>query len=541
MSETREETIKRLKAEVAKEAEEHFRQKREQADRQIFEETSKRKYAELAATSPELNPESPLFNKDKLTTAKAKQDQEIKDSIQKSQDALIEFLRLDIFDLTEIQLKESIKAPTERLFNALAYLYNINYAKEQTDILNQAIFDIKKEFELRHFLKDELTKPEYEGKKFNELSPELQKKAHDSALNAFVDTTSKNESADDPLQAAAIFQQLKSIGTPKYYTSPNTLLANELSDLIGKGALDYPVLNIGKASQVTAFVNVTLENMDGITIIGKNYSEYDRAVHDAAISLYLDRTRKGLPPIVTADMVYRTMTHKTADDKVSPQQKGAVTKSLVKLTSIIKVNADLTEELNRRGIKANGKPIEKFAVKDFLLPAKEITAQIGGRPVNAYFIKEKPPLLEYSELTGQQITVKGEMLDIREIDKTGAITSVSIPNNSSRIAIKAYLMRRIVTMQRDEKNAIDALQKYKKLCAKDKALPVKTISNFRKVSRIVLFDSIFENAEIEVSNSKTHARGYVLQVLDYWKAHGDIKSYKTRKKGKTIDAIIIEF
>ena len=403
--------------------------------------------------------------------------------------------------------------------------------------------------ELIPYLKEELKKSKYKGKSFKWM------------LNNYYKDKSRKEIIPDNLLdqvitnakiariASEVLPKLQSNGTPKYYTSPNTTLSNALQandgkgEVIGAGAIDLPVLNVGTDKEVTIFVNVTLENMEGVKMSGKPYTEYDRAVHDAVVSIYADRIKNGQPAVATADMIYRTMTYKTNTEKVSPQQRGAVTKSIDKMRKNIYVYADLSAEMKRRGIvtNPNGKTESekyKFVLDDFLLSATHFdNLGINGSNVSGYLFK-KPLMLGYSRMTGQLITIKGKILDIKEINKNGDITDVSISNTDSRISIKSYLLRRVEVMKNDERKAVDALSKYRMKCSKNE-INLKKIDDFRKKTRVVLYSSLFEATGIKNKNTQTNARKYVIQVLDYWKAIGYISGYKMRGKGKTFDAIII--
>lgn len=360
-------------------------------------------------------------------------------------------------------------------------------------------------------------------------------------------------------QIAAAMPTLESNGTPKYYTSPIGTLANALQandgkgEVIGGGDIRLPVLFVNDSEkEVTTLVNATLENMDGISITGKPYTEYDRAVHDAAASIYLDRIKNNLPPMATAEMIYRTMTHKTDGEKVSPQQKAAVTRSMDKMSTNIQVTFDATNEMLSRKVKLNGQPVTSFKRKGFLLPAEKIEVKAGGTTSTCYSLLKKPMLLEYGELTKQLFTVNGSVLDIQEVDpKTKQLTAVSVKNNETRIAIKSYLLRRVEVMRRDEELATDKLRKYNAKREKDSTLPEKPISAFREQSRIIKIDHLFTSTGVvsddtkTAANAKTKARDYIFQVLDYWQAIGEIVSYKTRKgtgrgTGKAVDAIIVE-
>lgn len=369
------------------------------------------------------------------------------------------------------------------------------------------------------------------------LVKELKKRANES----------KNSVEDENKK---IIQTSLQLGIPKYYTSPNTRLSNLLqNELIFKSTKEdpiaIPVINNGAPNETIITVSATIENLKDFPIKGKTFTEFDRAVHDSVASMYEDRIKKGVAPIFTADTIYRTMTHKTASERVSPQQRASVTKSINKMRKNIYITADCTEELKKRKIIVNpeGKTDEEkyhYILDDWLLSAKHIENMVvGGNIVDGYFFTE-PLLLNYAKLTKQIITVDGKVLRIHEIDKNkGTLTENAISDTDNRIAVKSYLIRRIEIMRYDEKNAVDALRKYNNKRLKEKNFPEKKLSEFRKQTRIIVFDSLFEDTGIENNSRKTETRQYVYQVLDYWKAIKHIKSYTLRKKGKSVDAILI--
>lgn len=339
------------------------------------------------------------------------------------------------------------------------------------------------------------------------------------------------------------------LGVPKKYTSPNTRLSNFLKDNTFTGTketpIGLPVLNVGKPNETMIAVSATLENLKAFPITGKPFTEFDRAVHDAVASLYEDRIKNGAEPVFTADVIYRTMTHKAASERVSPQQRASVTKSVNKMRKNIYIIADCTEEFKKRKTIVNpeGKTDEEkyhYILDDWLLSAKHVEKMaVGGKLVDGYIFSE-PLLLNYAKLTKQLITVEGKILRIQELNEKGCLTENTISDTDNRIAVKSYLIRRIEVMRHDEKDAIDALKKYNNKRMKDKDLPEKKLSEFHKQERTIVFDSLFKDTGIENANRKTEARQYVYQVLDYWKAIEHIKSYKLRKKGKSIDAILID-
>lgn len=408
------------------------------------------------------------------------------------------------------------------------------------------IYALVKELEeLEPYLEQELQKPEYDGKNLDELADESQKDERNWPVKGslYMIALDAARRARDQIT----FPTLKSEGVPKYYMLPNSTLENALQaidgkgDVIDEGPLDLPVLNIGTSKEVTVYVDATFENIGSAPVyVNKVPSEYDKVVEAAVASLVEDRTRAGLPPIVTADMVYRTMTHKTKTEKVTAQQRESVDRSMDKMRKYIYIKLDATSELQAR--KAIG-PGQEFVIEDFMLSATKIRARSGGRVVDAYHIKSML-LWDYTKLNRQYYTIKGDLLDVREIrqDSQGrdVITDISIPNNEKRIATKSYLLRRIKIMESDERTAADRLRKYRTRRKKNKDLPEKTLKDFRTHSRTILFDKIFTVADIKNKNTKTDTKKYVLDVLIFLKAKGQIKGYFHRKrKGKLKEAVII--
>lgn len=533
---------------------------------------------------PELDPDSPEFDLYKWQAATgvtdfSKAPEKVRAKFAEERNRLIQSLteKIDTGEFAK-SISESIAQLSQQALTAVntadlvaAAIASINKAvTNNVSVLYQALYhsdswktlkaslisfsekladnDYYKEFEqLEPYIIEELKNPEYGGRTLEDLSGAI-------GVDENGNPTEEGHLWDQAIAAARLAKtiadslpQLQSTGTPKYYSSPNTTLANALlgntekGELIGAGAVDLPVLSVGKDKEVTIYVDATIENTEGIKLTGNPYTEYDRAVHDTVVSIYEDRLKTGDPAVFTSDMVYRTMTHKTNAEYVSPQQRAAVTKSINKMATNIRVHADYTAEMKRRGIKANGKPVDSFVIKDFLLPAKEVNISAGGKQVTAYLLRDEPILLTHAKHNGQLITVNGKLLDIQEIDANGNLTGVSLTNNDSRISIKSYLLRRVEVMRNDEKRAADALRKYEARRKKDPTMPLKKIHDFRNQSRVILFSSLFESTGITNKNTQTNSRAYIEQVLRYWQAIRSIKGYKKRKKGKSFDAIIIEF
>lgn len=315
---------------------------------------------------------------------------------------------------------------------------------------------------------------------------------------------------------------LKSI-LPTHYVMPNNPIANslagrkpkegnELTPIVNAGAFDLPVLNSGQKNEVTAYTMVTFEPDSNVTMTGKPFTQYDRCILNSVISLW-----EAGNTAVTPEMIWRAMSNKSDSERISPQQQGAITKSLEKMR-YIHVFADLTEEMRKRKVMIDGEPIEQFQIDNFLLLMDKIKVSAGGTTKVAYHIVKEPIMLTYSKMTGQLLTVKSKLLDIKKI-KGGKISSETIPTTENRQPIKEYLLQRIEVMKYNRRN------------------------RHRKQSNRILFDSLYRNTGSTTTNriELKRIREYAFQVLDYWKASRYITDYKLVTEGRKINGIDIIF
>lgn len=299
---------------------------------------------------------------------------------------------------------------------------------------------------------------------------------------------------------------------PLYHSMPIQKLATELQhDIIDNGAFDLIVANKGKPNEITSRVIATYEQVEAITMTGTPYTEFDRQVQDAVSSLWEYGHEDH---IITPDMVARAMTNKTNTEYISTHFKEAVTDSLEKMRRI-HIVLDASEEVRKRKATLNNEKIDSFKIDDFLLSLKGIEIRAGGKTVKGYLIQSEPLLLTYAKRTRQLATVDAQLLDIKEVDKKGNVTDISIKSSEARIAVNGYLLRRITVMKNDR------------------------TKNTHKQSNIILFDTLFEETKIPQDSNAKRIKEYAFQVLDYFKATGYIKGYTKRKNRKSFDAVII--
>lgn len=283
---------------------------------------------------------------------------------------------------------------------------------------------------------------------------------------------------------------------PQKHVMPINKLANSITkDIIDAGTVE---LDVGrKKGEIKTRCILSYEG-DNVKLTSRQpFTEYDRQVSDAVTSLYEYGDKSH---VVTPATVYRAMVHATETETPSPQQIGAVTRSLDKMR-FVRVQIDCTEELKRRKIELNGEQITGGKVDTYLLALEKVEVQAGGKKTIAYKVMKTPILYDYSRLTNQVATVPAALLDIR--DDTGG----KVANTERRIAIKGILMRRVSIM----KGRSGSTQ-----------------------SRHVLYDSLYESiGEKDLSRKDQQAiREYIGLVLDSWKRDKFIKDYKELTAGR---------
>ena len=242
-------------------------------------------------------------------------------------------------------------------------------------------------------------------------------------------------------------------------------------------------------------------------------------------------------------MIHREMPGRS--DKASPQQKGAITRTLEKFRRM-HITIDATEEMRKRGLIA---PNATYKLDNFYLSAThaEYKVKNGGQTVNAYKLESEPIILTYAKMTNQLLTVPSKYLAIEKVKKhpaKGELIASGEPlmMNADRQAMTGYLLRRIAVMKNDLKRAKEDLRSYDNRRKKDKTLKEKTIDDFRQQSNTILFSTIFSETDTATDNRKQTMlnRNFCLEVLDFWKVKGFINGYTLQTKGRNITGIIVD-
>jgi len=286
---------------------------------------------------------------------------------------------------------------------------------------------------------------------------------------------------------------LKSIIPKNYYISNNKLSNEMTKDFVNKGEILLKVINPNKKGEIRTYNSLIYEGQN-INITGRyDFKAYDRAIHNAACSLWAAGNE-----IITPAMVYRTINGMT-EQTPSPQSLEAVFQSLYN-SRFLKLIVDYTDEAEARGIMG----IDKFKIDSYLLPADVVTVEAGGHKIEAFKFLKPPPLYEYAQLTGQIISVPLSLLDTQEATR----------NTEAIISIKEYLIRRIEIMK-----------------------------HTKSMSNKIVYDTIFEETSILIKHQTERGRyrKYIKAILELWqgKSHNYIKGFREYKDGQIFKGIEI--
>ena len=287
---------------------------------------------------------------------------------------------------------------------------------------------------------------------------------------------------------------LISVATSKpknFITTGNKVSSAAFNGIIGKQEVQ-PGGNI----KTLISINFDEAQSQGITT-SKRLTAYDREIHDAITSLYID----GGNEYITTNMIYQTITGNTEAKKgMSAKTAEAIGESVTKLM-YSRIVIDATEEA-----QALNKDISKLSKDSPLLPAERVTAILNGQIIQSIHILKAPPLYEYSEAKKQISKVDLKLLDS------------PVRKNAEVIKLQGYLMRRILSM----KSSV-------------------------KVSNTIIYDKIYKQVDMEVTtpgairNKKAKIRTQTKQILDYWKQKDFIKGYEENTQGQEVYSISISF
>lgn len=222
--------------------------------------------------------------------------------------------------------------------------------------------------------------------------------------------------------------------TPKNHYIPNTKLAKEITqDIVGQGTIELLVSPPKAKKEIVTTCNLTYEG-ENIQLKSRYpYGEYDQAVYNAVVSLFVE----GDPShTMTPEMIYRAMNGLRNTEHPSNEQLAKVTASIDKMR-FTRAVIDCTEELKGRRAIIDGEQINGGKVDTYLLNASTVTVTAGKATKTAYKIERPPVLYEHALISSQIMSCPAYLLDTRAVGS----------NNDCLIAIRNYLLRCILEMR----------------------------------------------------------------------------------------------
>lgn len=281
---------------------------------------------------------------------------------------------------------------------------------------------------------------------------------------------------------------------PVNYITPidklsNKLFAGELSEKLKSLAMERR----GSKNQINTFASIDFDTLDSnVQITGvKELTAYDRQVHDAIITLYIE----GANSHITPQMIFQVM---TGDPKarITPRQTKLISNSSSKFLHS-KITIDATQDAKAYGF-------DKFKYEGNLISGEKVTATLNGTPMECLRILRTPILYEYANKKNQI-----GRFDIKLLD-------TPINKNEEVIILQGYLFRRILS-----------------------------IKGSSKLSHKILYETVFKQINMTTSSDgalrkkKLVVRKHVKSILNYWKEKNFIKDYKETPKGQEIVSLSI--
>lgn len=145
---------------------------------------------------------------------------------------------------------------------------------------------------------------------------------------------------------------------------------------------------------------------------GKELTQYDREVHDALVTLYVD----GGNEYITPQMIYKAITG-NSEAKLPPKQQEAISNSLNKL-----MYSKLVIKASKEECKAYG--IDEFTYECTVIQAEIVPARVNGVIEEVYHLLSEPALYTYASLKNQVCRLDIKMLSlVNEIMKQEGIKS----------------------------------------------------------------------------------------------------------------------
>ena len=286
---------------------------------------------------------------------------------------------------------------------------------------------------------------------------------------------------------------------PKQWITPIDKVSNNAFN--GKGTLykengvNVRISGRKSKNEILSFVRLDYSD-NAIQISGKKeLTPYDREVHDALVTLYID----GGNEYITHQMIYRAMTG-NPEAKLTPKQREDISSSLDKL-----MYSKLVIKASDAECKAYG--FDKWTNESTVIDGRKSTVIMKGEVIETYHLLSEPALYTYAKFKKQICR-----LDIKLLNSP-------VNKNEENITLQGSLLRHINGIKRG------------------------------KISPTILYETIYKQLGIQAQASsdgalrkkKLKVRNTVKKILDYLKAHDFIKNYTENIDGQEVLSVTISY
>lgn len=251
--------------------------------------------------------------------------------------------------------------------------------------------------------------------------------------------------------------------------------------------------------------NITFTRNDKTIVL----NDYDRAVFNAIITLYLNGTTA-----FTLPMLYGAITGKeNSDIYLKPETKSELLAALNKLRkSEVELKFD-NEAGQYTFTDESGNTLTLHRFKETIINIGEADITINGNPVRAYVISSKPKLLSYAQAKKQIVKTPYKALELKH--NAEGKTRTGLKNTPEVIALRQFLIDEIARI------------------------------NSPKQSNHITYDAIYSRVafvkQIDELNKKQKlsTRQSTLAILNNFVAENYIKAYKEVTQGRAYHHIEI--
>lgn len=319
-------------------------------------------------------------------------------------------------------------------------------------------------------------------------------------FTTFIDTTIKRSEYVAPKgtkteDAAKIPEAVANTKYPINFLSPTDKVTQYAFEgkITGDQLRELAMERRGSKKQITTLASIDFDKLNGsVQIKGRReLTTYDREVHDAIITLYVD----GSNEYITPQMIYQVMTG-NPDAYLNPKQAEAISDSITKCM-YSRLIIDAGEEAKAYGF-------DSFKYDGNLISGERVTATLNGNVLECLRILRPPVLYEYANKKNQIGRFDIKLLN-SPINKTEEI-----------ITLQGYLYRRILSM--------------------------KGSSN---LSKTIVYDTVYNQIEVTAASDgalrkkKSKVRDQIKRILDYWKQENFISGYVENKRGQAIYSVTV--